>query len=78
MTMTATTTMGDRNSDRKRASTASKELILNHDSARAQEEDDAGSGSRSGSGNENGNHPLAIRVTREYTLEREAGSRRLQ
>lgn len=78
VTMTATTTMGDRNSDRKRASTASKELILNHDSARAQEEDDAGSGSRSGSGNENGNHPLAIRVTREYTLEREAGSRRLQ
>lgn len=56
--------------DTKRASTASKELILNDDGTRAheQEEDDSGPYG-------NGNRPMAIRVTTEYTLEHE-GARR--
>lgn len=58
--------------DTKRASTASKDLILNDDGTKVheQEEDDSGSNGN-GNGNGNGNRPLAIRVTTEYTLEHE-------
>jgi len=76
---TTTTTMGDRDSDGKRASTASKELILNNDNthARGHDEEEAATGSRR-SGSPGENPPLAIRVTTEYTLAHEAGTRRLQ
>ncbi|ODM15892.1 hypothetical protein SI65_08733 [Aspergillus cristatus] len=74
-----TTMIGDRDSDGKRASTASKELILNNDNThvRGHDEEGAGTGSR-GSGSPGENPPLAIRVTTEYTLAHEAGARRLQ
>lgn len=75
---TTTTTLGDRDSgDAKRASTASKELILNNSNTHARAHDEeAGSGS-TGPG-PGGNPSLAIRVTTEYTLAHEAGARRLQ
>lgn len=76
---TTTTTLGDRDSgDVKRASTASKELILNNNSAhtRGYDEEEAGSGSMGSGPRENPS--LAIQVTTEYTLAHEAGARRLQ